>query len=302
MLLAKKLIVIVGPTGVGKTALSIELAQHFKTEVISADSRQIYKELEIGTAKPSEKEQQAVPHYFISSHSILENYSVGKYEQEAIQLFDRLYQNHDILILVGGTGLYVDAVCNGIDILPESDPDLRKQLEGLLEKNGIIILQQKLKELDPEYYNTVDFNNPHRLIRAIEVSIISGKPYSSFRKKSVVSRAFTPIKIGLNINRQELYERINQRVDKMIEAGLVNEAKSLFPYKHLNALQTVGYQELFDYFEEKISFEQAIDFIKQNSRRYAKRQLTWFKRDKDIFWFEPNEKEKIIDLIRTQIL
>ena len=300
-MLEKKLIIIVGPTGVGKTALSIELAQYLKTEIISADSRQIYKELNIGTAKPSEQECKAVPHHFIGSHSIHENYNVGKYELETISQLNQLFQKYNTLILVGGTGLYVDAICNGIDHLPETNFQIRNELENLLEKEGISALQTKLKEVDIEYYKTVDLNNPHRLIRALEVSIISGKPYSSFRKKNPVTRIFTPIKIGLNINRDLLYERINNRVDDMINQGLVEEAMHLFQHKNLNALQTVGYQELFDHFEEKISLEQAIEFIKQNSRRYAKRQLTWFKRDKEITWFEPNEKEKIFDLINTII-
>ncbi len=298
-MLEKKLIIIVGPTGVGKTALSIELAQYFKTEIISADSRQIYKELNIGTAKPSEQECKTVPHHFIGSHSIHENYNVGKYEQEVIKQLSQLYQKHNTLILVGGTGLYVDAICNGIDSLPETDLKIRSKLENLFKQEGIAALQEKLKEVDIDYYKTVDLNNPHRLIRALEVSIISGKPYSSFRKKNPVTRIFTPIKIGLNINRDVLYDRINKRVDNMIHDGLVEEAMTLFTYKHLNALQTVGYQELFDYFEEKISLEQAIELIKQNSRRYAKRQLTWFKRDKEITWFEPDEKEKIFDLMNS---
>ncbi|OFY97920.1 MAG: tRNA (adenosine(37)-N6)-dimethylallyltransferase MiaA [Bacteroidetes bacterium RIFCSPLOWO2_12_FULL_31_6] len=300
-MLEKKLIIIIGPTGVGKTNLSIELALHFKTEIISADSRQIYKELHIGTAKPSEKECSTVPHHFINSHSINDLFNVGKYEQECIYLLTKLFQNHNSLILVGGTGLYIDAICNGIDVLPETDIKIRNELENLFAQQGIKALQEKLKEVDIEYYKIVDLNNRHRLIRALEVSLVSGKPYSSFRKKNIAHRTFTPIKIGLNINREALYDRINKRVDGMIKQGLVEEAKNLFPYKHLNAMQTVGYQELFDHFEGKITLEQAIELIKQNSRRYAKRQLTWFKRDKKITWFEPNEKEKIIDFIKLEM-
>jgi tRNA dimethylallyltransferase len=297
----KYLVVIIGPTGVGKTTLGVELAQYFNTEIVSADSRQIYKELNIGTAKPSEQECKTVLHHFIGSHSIHYSYNVGRYEQEAIQLLATLYQKQDILILVGGTGLYVDSICNGIDRLPEANPVLREQLENVLKNEGVESLQRKLKELDEVYYHAVDLNNPHRLIRAIEVSILSGKPYSSFRKKATVQRSFTPIYIGLEINREELYARINKRVDGIIENGLVEEAKNLFPFKHLNALQTVGYQELFDHFEGKITLKEAIEFIKQNSRKYAKRQLTWFKKNKNIVWFEPSEKEKIINYIKLKM-
>jgi tRNA dimethylallyltransferase len=297
----KYLIVIVGPTGVGKTALSIDIASHFNTEIISADSRQIYYELKIGTARPSEEELRAVPHHFIGTHSIQQNFNVGKYEHEAIEILHKLFQYHEHLILTGGTGLYIDAICNGMDEIPESIPQLRKQLEEELKLNGIASLQNQLKQLDLEYYHKVDLNNTHRLIRALEVCMLSGKSFSSFRKKNAEKRFFIPIKIGLDIDRKILYERINKRVNQMMEKGLLEEAQILFSYKHFNALQTVGYKELFDYFDGKITLDKAIEMIKQNSRNYAKRQLTWFKRDKDICWFKPDETVKILDYLHNRL-
>ena len=294
---SKTLIVIAGPTAIGKTSVSISLAKHFNCSVLSADSRQFYKEMNIGTAKPTDEEMQGVPHYFINSHSVSDEYNVGKYETEAIELLDKLFQNNDIVILVGGSGLYIDAICKGFDELPEADVEIRNKIKTLFEKDGIDGLQKLLKELDINYYNKVDLQNPQRMSRALEVCLTTGVPYSTLREGKVKQRNFNIIKIGLNTSREVLYERINNRVDEMMKAGLLEEVKSLQQYKHLNALQTVGYKELFDYLENKTDLNTAIELIKQNTRRFAKRQLTWFRRDEEMKWFEPNEEESIIDYI-----
>ncbi len=296
----KLLLVVVGPTAVGKTATSIGLAKRYNTEIISADSRQFFREISTGTAKPSAEELNEVTHHFINSHSVDEVVNVGSYEEEAIKLIENLFLSKDILILTGGSGLYIDAVCFGIDPLPESNEILREELNQTLSTQGIEALQNQLKELDPEYYTQVDLGNPHRLMRAIEVCILSGKPYSSFRIKKKKERTFEIIKVGLNRQREFLYEQINKRVDNMLADGLVDEARTVYPKKHINALQTVGYSELFDFFDGKISLVQAIERIKQNTRRYAKRQLTWFNKDKEITWFEPDEFEKIIAFINSK--
>jgi tRNA dimethylallyltransferase len=302
------LIVIAGPTAIGKTSLSIHLAKHFSCPVISADSRQFFKEMRIGTAKPSVEEMQDVPHYFIGSHSITDNYNVGKFEKEAIALLDQLFKINEVLILVGGSGLYTDAVCNGFDELPEADETLRKKINSLLEAEGIEGLQHLLKQLDPVYYNQVDIQNPQRMGRALEVCLITGKPYSDFRKDKIKKRDFHCIKIGLNTSREVLYDRINLRVDQMMKEGLLEEVKSLEDYKQLNALQTVGYKELFDCLPEleankdqPVIYQQllkkATDQIKQNTRRFAKRQLTWFRRDEEMKWFEPKDVTSILTYI-----
>jgi tRNA dimethylallyltransferase len=302
------LIVIAGPTAIGKTSLSIRLAKHFSCPVISADSRQFFKEMRIGTAKPSVEEMQGVVHYFIDSHSISDQYNVGKFEKDAIQLLDELFKTHEILILVGGSGLYTDAVCNGFDELPEADETIRTNLQVLLETEGIEGLQQLLKKLDPVYYSQVDIQNPQRIGRALEVCLITGKPYSDFRKDKIKARDFHCIKIGLNTARAVLYDRINLRVDLMMKEGLLEEVKSLEKYKHLNALQTVGYKELFDCLPELEAnkehpllhqqiLEKATDLIKQNTRRFAKRQLTWFRRDEQLKWFEPQDTAAILTYI-----
>lgn len=298
------LIVIAGPTAVGKTSLSITLAKHFACPVISADSRQFFKEMHIGTAKPTKAEMEAVTHYFIDSHSIAESYNVGKFEKEAIDLLDQLFKKHETVILVGGSGLYIDAVCKGLDELPEADPLIREKINTLLKEEGIEGLQRQLKKLDPVYYNQVDLLNPQRVGRALEVCMTTGKPYSALRLDKLKKRNFNCIKIGLIIDREILYERINLRVDQMMKDGLLNEVKSLQQYKHLNALQTVGYKELFDSlhelggdtenFETDRVLEKAVELIKQNTRRFAKRQLTWFRRDEQIKWFEPHEIENIL--------
>ncbi|MBK7181978.1 MAG: tRNA (adenosine(37)-N6)-dimethylallyltransferase MiaA [Bacteroidetes bacterium] len=297
----KKLFVIVGPTAVGKTALSIQLAKAFDTEIVSADSRQFFKEMSIGTAKPNATEMGTIKHHFIDSHSISEEYNVGKFETEAIQVLNTLFETKNYAILVGGSGLYIDAICNGLDELPEASEEIRQQLKLLYEEKGIMALQEQLKELDLNYYNQVDLNNPQRLMRALEVCLSTGKTYSEQRAGKTKARNFTTIKIGLTTSREELYNRINKRVDEMLQQGLLDEVKSLLPYQNKNALQTVGYKELFDYLENKTSLEQAVALIKQHTRNFAKRQLTWFKRDEQIQWFEPNEFEKIKQYITSSI-
>jgi tRNA dimethylallyltransferase len=295
----KKLVVITGPTASGKTALSIILAEHFKSEIISSDSRQFYKGMDIGTAKPSESELKKIPHHFINFLEPDEKYNIGKFETDAIEKINLLFKKHDLLFLTGGSGLYIDAVCTGIDDLPETDVKVRSELNDLYKTNGIKSLQKKLFDLDPEYYSEVDLNNPHRLMRAIEVTITSGKKYSSFRKKTSKQRNFSVKKIGLLVDREELYDKINNRVNEMINNGFVKEVESLLPYRDENALQTVGYKEIIEFLDRKISLEEAINFIKQNTRNYAKRQMTWFRRDPEIKWFEPSETESMIRFIQS---
>ncbi len=294
------LIVIVGPTAVGKTNVSIELAKHLSCDIISCDSRQFFKEMSIGTAKPTRDEMDGIAHHFIDSHSIHTAYSVGDFEREGLAKLDELYKENNTVIMVGGSGLYVKAICEGFDDFPEISPSVRKRLNQQLENEGITPLQEQLKQLDPIHYTKVDIHNSQRVIRALEVCIGTGRAYSSFTTNKANTRPFNIIKIGINLDREKLYERINLRVDLMVKAGLLNEAKSLYPYKDNNALQTVGYKELFDFFEHKNTLNEAIALIKQNSRRYAKRQLTWFKRDEDIEWFEPNEIQKIIEKVINQ--
>ncbi|HEX8517680.1 MAG TPA: tRNA (adenosine(37)-N6)-dimethylallyltransferase MiaA [Bacteroidia bacterium] len=297
----KHLIVIAGPTAIGKTALGADLAKEFRTDVISADSRQFFREMSIGTAKPSKAEMSDITHHFIGSHSISENYNVGKFESDVISLLDELFLDKDVVIMVGGSGLYIDAVCKGFDELPEADPMIREQIDALLLDKGIEGLREKLKELDPEYYAQVDLGNPQRLSRAIEVCISSGKTYSSLRAGRIKERNFNIIKIGLNTDRGKLYDRINERVDRMMENGLLEEVRSLVQYKNANALQTVGYKELFDHLDGKTDLQSAVELIRQNTRKFAKRQLTWFRRDKNMKWFEPDEKEEIIEYIKQNI-
>jgi tRNA dimethylallyltransferase len=284
----KTLIVIAGPTAIGKTALSIEVAQHYQTEIISADSRQFFKEMSIGTAKPNTQELAAAPHHFINSHSINQEVSVGTFEKEAIQKIEELFQKHDVLVMVGGSGLYVNAVLYGFDEIPKADESIRNKLNQQFIEEGIETLQQQLLELDPAYYNEVDIRNPLRVIRALEVCICSGKPYSSFRKTENKARNFEVTLIGLDIEREKLYEKINQRVDLMMEEGLLEEVKSLQEHQHLNALKTVGYTELFKYLNNECSLPEAVEKIKQNTRNFAKRQLTWFRKNEELIWFEPD--------------
>jgi tRNA dimethylallyltransferase len=297
----KNLIVILGPTAIGKTNVAVKVAQHFQTEIISADSRQFYKELEIGTVKPGKEELKKVTHHLVNSISIKDSYDVGQFETDALFILDKIFTSHDAAVMVGGSGLFVNAVCDGLDQLPESNPALRNELKMLSVEKGIIALREKLSELDPEYYAAVDRSNPHRLIRAIEICLLTGMKYSELRKKEKKERNFSIIKIGLDDSREKIYQRINERVEAMIKEGLPDEAKKFYDERHLNALQTIGYKELFDYFEKKISLEEAVELIKRNTRRYAKRQLTWFKKDGEIKWFRPEELDEIIKFIEERI-
>lgn len=297
----KTLVVVVGPTGIGKTDLAINLAQHFDTEIISADSRQFYKEMSIGTAKPSLEELAQAKHHFINSLSIHEAYSAGNFERDTLQLLEELFASRDVVIMVGGSGLFVRAVCEGLDDLPKVPLTIREALIEEYKRDGISSLMVKLKEIDPTYWETVDKANPQRVIRALEVYYGTGNTLSSYLKKSKEQRPFDVLTIGLNTNREELYEKINLRVDKMIQNGLLQEVESLLPFRNQAALLTVGYSELFDYFAGLYSLEKAIDKIKQNSRRYAKRQITWFKKYGNTNWFEPKDKNKIIHFIEGYI-
>lgn len=293
----RKLIVIVGPTASGKTALAIELAKRLNTEIVSADSRQIYREMNIGTAKPSPDELQQVPHHFIDTHSVVESFDAAQYGQDALKLIHALFEKHSAVILCGGSGLYVKAVCEGFDDIPEIPDDIRQQLITSYEKSGLSWLQDKMKELDPTYYQTIDKQNPQRLIRALEVRIGTGKSIGDFHKKNKLEHPFSILKIGLELDRAQLYRRIDERMDQMIRDGLFEEAARLYPLRHHNALQTVGYQEIFDYMDGKYDREEAIRLLKRNSRRYAKRQLTWFRRDSEIHWFHPTALEEIYKLV-----
>ncbi len=277
-----------GPTGIGKTALSIAVAKHFNTEIISCDSRQFYKEMRIGTAVPSEEEIQEVKHHFIQHLSIHDNYSVGEYERDALLLIDELFRIYDVLVVVGGSGLYLKALLDGLDDFPDIDPVIREKLNRQFKEKGIASLQRQLKQLDALAYDQIEIDNPHRIIRALEVCLGSGRPYSSFLTSSKSHRSFKSIKIGLTAERNIIYERINQRVDMMMHAGLYEEAKKLYGSKKLNALNTVGYKELFDVMDGRLSIEQAVDEIKKNTRRFAKRQLTWNRKEDDIKWFNYN--------------
>ncbi|WP_256014070.1 tRNA (adenosine(37)-N6)-dimethylallyltransferase MiaA [Desertivirga xinjiangensis] len=299
----KTLIVIAGPTAIGKTDLAIKLALHYKTEIISADSRQFYREMTLGTAKPSDHELAQVKHHFINSHSIDQPFSVGDFETEVLTLLDELFKLHDIVILVGGSGLFIKAITEGFDVLPKADMAIRENLNKLFAEHGIKALQEKLLALDPGYYQEVDLNNPQRLIRALEVCISSGFPFSSYRKNAINKRNFNSVKICLNTDRETLYSRINLRVDQMIENGLIDEVKSLVPYQNLNALNTVGYTEVFQYLKGEITLTEAVESIKQNTRRFAKRQLTWFRKDSGFAWFEPCAFSEILEYIyeRTRL-
>ncbi len=300
------LICIVGPTAIGKTSLSIELALALDTEIISADSRQFFKEMKIGTAVPSDEELRTVKHHFIQTRSIFKPYSVGDFKNEALALLEDLFSNKNCVVMVGGSGLYIDAVLYGLDEFPNVPKGIRKQLNEELTDHGIQRLQEELKNSDPDYFNKVDIHNPHRIIRALEIIRATGKPFSSFRKgsldDSVTNKTFDTLLIGLKAPREIVYDRINKRVDQMIEEGLVDEALNLLPYKELNALQTVGYKELFSYFEGKHTLDEAIDQIKMNTRRFAKRQETWFKKNDSIHWFDHDTNPQIIiDFIKKTI-
>lgn len=296
------LISIVGPTAIGKTSLSIQLAKIYHTEILSADSRQFYKEMSIGTAAPTPNELAAAPHHFVHHISVEDEYSVGDFERDAINKAEKLYEENDVLILVGGSGLYVKSLLEGLDHFPEVSPKIRQDLNEQLQQNGISGLQEQLQLVDPDYYKVVDKDNPHRVIRALEVSLGTGEPYSSFLDREKTPRSFKTIKIGLTASREIIYDRINQRVDMMMEAGLLEEAKQLYPLRTLNALNTVGYKELFAYLEGQQTLQEAVEEIKKNTRRFAKRQLTWFRKEKDITWFENTTPvEEILSYLNNQL-
>jgi tRNA dimethylallyltransferase len=290
-------VVIAGPTAVGKTDVAITLARNFDTEILSADSRQFYKEMSIGTAKPDAQQLRAVKHHFVGQLSIHDYYNVSRFENDALALLGTLFETHNIVFVAGGSGLYIDALCNGIDDFPDPAPELRAYLKGIYQDEGLAKLQQMLLENDPEYYSTVDINNPNRLLRALEVCITTGKKFSEQRLNNLKKRDFNIIKIALNLPRPLLFSRIEMRVDQMIANGLVDEVKSLLPYRHLNALNTVGYKEIFQYLDSDIALDQAVTNIKTNTRRYAKRQLTWFNRTDGYAWFEPTQLPAINDFI-----
>lgn len=295
----KHLIILLGPTGVGKTGTSIALSHRFNAPVLSADSRQFFREMRIGTAAPTAEQLSNAPHHLIGHKSIADRYSCGMFELEALSLLDEVFETHGVAMLVGGSMLYIDAVCKGIDDFPAPDPELRKALEKQLEEEGLESLRAQLKLLDPEYYHQIDIRNSKRVLKAIEVCLQTGKPYSSFLTSPKKERQFNTIKIGLNRPREELYSMINARVDKMINDGLVEEAKGVYQYRNLNALKTVGYREIFEFLDGKITLDKAIELVKRNSRHYAKRQLTWWARDKDIEWFHPEAVEDIVNHIHS---
>lgn len=297
----KTVIIITGPTAVGKTVLSIQLAQLFNTSIISADSRQCFKELNIGVAKPNVEELATVPHYFINSHSIHDKVDAVLFEAYAFQAVNEIFQTHDVAVMVGGTGMYIKAFCEGLDAIPEVDEAIQKEVREQYQLKGLEWLQTAVAAEDPEYYNTGETQNPQRMMRALEVKRSSGKSIRSFQNKTVAQRDFNIIKIGLELPRNELTKRIDHRVDIMMQHGLLDEVKSLQPYQHLNALQTVGYKELFEYISGNISLDKAVEQIKINTRQYAKRQMTWFKKDAEIKWFNAFEEKKIIEYLLTTL-
>ena len=297
---AKTLIVITGPTAVGKTQLCLDIARHFDIPIINADSRQIYKELSIGTAQPSAEEQQLVRHYFVGTLSLQDYYSASLFETQVIDLLGTLFQQSDFALMAGGSMMYIDAVCDGIDDIPTIDDETRATMKQRLAEEGLSKLCEELQRLDPEYYAIVDRQNPKRVVHALEICTMTGRTYTSFRKRDKKERPFRIVKIGLNREREELYRRINARVDEMMQRGLLTEAESIYPLRHLNALNTVGYKELFEYLNGRWSLDEAVERIKGNTRRYARKQLTWYKKDPQIRWFHPDQKKEIIDYIITQ--
>jgi tRNA dimethylallyltransferase len=298
--LAKTLIVITGPTAVGKTRLCLDIARHFDIPIINADSRQIYKELSIGTAKPTAEEQQLVKHYFVGTLSLQDYYSASLFESQVMDLLSTLFKHSDYALMAGGSMMYIDAVCNGIDDIPTIDDETRATMKQRLADEGLERLCDELRRLDPEYFEIVDRQNPKRVVHALEICTMTGRTYTSFRKREKKARPFRIVKIGLNRDRTELYERINARVDAMIKQGLLLEAQSLYQQREQNALNTVGYKELFDYLDGRWSLDEAVERIKGNTRRYARKQLTWYKKDPLIRWFHPDQKKEIIDYIITQ--
>lgn len=288
------MIIVAGPTAVGKTAVAIQLAKHFATSIISADSRQCYKELNIGVARPSVQELEAIHHYFIASHSIQDEITAAGFEQYALQKATELFQEHDTVIMVGGTGLYIKAFCEGLDMIPAVDPAIREQIVSNYNNKGLVWLQEQVQQKDPAFYASGEIQNPQRMMRALEVVESTGQSVLSFRKGEKAQRNFKIMKIGLELPKEELHQRIHTRIDQMMQAGQLEEVKGLVPYKHLNALQTVGYKELFEYLDGKISVQKAIEQIRTNTRHYAKRQMTWFKKDEEMKWFAPYQAGEII--------
>ena len=297
MVRGKKLIVITGPTAVGKTELCLDVAKHFDIPIINADSRQIFRELKIGTARPTEEQMQNVRHYFVGILGLEDYYSASLFEQQVLELLGQQFQTRDFALMAGGSMMYIDAVCDGIDDIPTIDNETRALMKRRFAEEGLEVLVEELRRLDPEYYEIVDRQNPRRVVHALEICTMTGKTYTSFRRREKRQRPFDIIKIGLNRPREELYERINQRVDQMMADGLLDEVRSLYPQRHLNALNTVGYKELFDYIDGRWSLEEAVERIKGNTRRYARKQLTWYKKDEQIRWFHPDEKEQMINYI-----
>lgn len=293
------LIVVVGPTGSGKSALAVTLAQHYCAPIISTDSRQLFRGMAIGTAQPTAEELAAAKHYFIADREVEDDFNCGRYEVEALELLDALFAENDYVVAVGGSGLYIQALCDGMDNLPEADDTIREQLKVRLENDGLEVLAEELRRLDPVYAEEVDICNPARVMRALEVCITTGRPYSEQRSGSRAERPFNIVKVGTDMPREELYDRINRRVDMMVADGLIEEARAMYPKRHLNALQTVGYREIFDHFDGKCSLEEAIELVKRNSRRYAKRQMTWFRRDERVGWFSPKDIDKIVEFINS---
>lgn len=297
--LEKTLIVITGPTAVGKTSLCQDIAKHFNIPIINADSRQIYKELKIGTASPTEKEMSEVRHYFVGTLHLEDYYSASLFEQQVLELLEELFKDNDYALMAGGSMMYIDAVCDGIDDIPTIDDKTREKMKKRLEEEGLEKLCEELQKLDPEYFEIVDRQNPKRVVHALEICTMTGKTYTSFRKREKKQRPFRIIKIGLNRPREELYNRINARVDEMMQNGLLKEAESMYSQRHLNSLNTVGYKELFEFFRGKWSLDEAIERMKSNTRRYARKQLTWYKKDEGIKWFHPDNKQEIIDYISS---
>jgi len=295
------LVVIGGPTASGKSVTGALLAKHYQSEVISADARQLYRGMKIGTAVPEPEELQGVKHHFLNTIPLDENYNASRYESEVLELLEKLFKKHNILFLVGGSGMYIDAVTMGIDDLPSFDPVLRERLSIQYREEGLPALCEKLKSLDPESYKRIDLQNPLRVLKAVEVSIQTGRPYSSFLTKTVKERPFSILRIALDLEREQLYERINSRVDRMMENGLLEEAQTLYPYRHLTALKTVGYRELFRYIDGQISLDEAVDLIKRNSRKYARKQITWFRKEGRYTWFGPAETQEMISWIDSRV-
>lgn len=297
----KKLIAIIGPTAVGKTATAVDLARHFETVVLNADSRQVFKELAIGTAKPSMDEMGGVRHYFVDDRSIEKEFSAGHFEAEGLNVLEKEFKNRDVVLLSGGSGLYVNALCEGLSEFPEVDSDLRERLVDEYSSKGITYLQQQIGIYDPAYAETADFENPQRLMRALEVSMMTGKPYSEFRTGASIARKFSTIYIGLELPRDILYDRINQRVDRMIDAGLFDEARRVLEFRDINALKTIGYKEVFGHLDGEYDYEEAVRLLKRNTRRFSKRQMTWFKKNPDIRWFDPADLDQIKSYLENEL-